>query len=199
MKRSSSLISSFCIRSHVHDWTWSLTIENCNRIQSPYGQPLSCMYVDTYVHMYMWAVIWLWLNFSCHFSFTCFTKFSWSPQVPTMFSVSVPTLCIYVSASVVRVLESAPDNSHVGTCPFTQWVWNLDSQFFLEKFRMFFSGSSNIWMQLANAKFIPLCNKQARRINIYIESYGWRKSNLLLPKQSQLAITSLYLMSKKGN
>ncbi len=74
-------------------------------------------------------------NFSCHFSWhwtTCFTKFSWSPQVPTMFWVSIPTLCIYVSASVVRVLESATDNCHLGTCPFTQWVWNLDSQSFLK-------------------------------------------------------------------
>jgi hypothetical protein len=109
---------------------------DCNRIQSPYGQPLSCVYVDTYVvHMYMWAVIWLWLYFSCHFSWhwiTCFTKFSWSPQVPTMFWVSVPTFCIYASASVARVLESAPDNCHLGTCPFTQWVWNLDSQSLLK-------------------------------------------------------------------
>jgi hypothetical protein len=32
----------------------------------------------------------------------------------------------------VQVLESAPDNCHLDTCPFTQWVWNLDSQSFLK-------------------------------------------------------------------
>ncbi len=156
MKRPPSLISSFFSYQESCPWL-NLIFDHwdCNRIQSPYGQPLSCMYVDIYVNMYMWAVICLWLNFGCHWEISvaisvdiephvlqssldlpkfqpCFTKFSWSPQVPTMFWVSIPTLCIYVSASVVRVLESATDNCHLGTCPFTQWVWNLDSQSFLK-------------------------------------------------------------------
>ncbi len=108
-----------------------------------------------------------WRNFSCHFSWhwiTSFTKFSWSPQVPTMFWVSVPTFCIYVSASVVRVLQSAPDNCHRGTCPFTQWVWNLDSQCFSKNSEthlsnnLFFAHSFNENWQFFDVSEIPITN-----------------------------------------
>lgn len=98
-----------------------------------------CRYICTYVYVSCYLTVTKFQlplgNFSCHFSWhwiTMFYKVLLISPSSTMFWVSGPTLCIYLSASVVCVLESAPDNCHLGTCPFTQWVWNLDSQSFLK-------------------------------------------------------------------